>query len=81
MRKMWSPSTGKLIEFVEFIEFGEDTGFRYQCSGARCVVCDRRQGNNGALKIPNPKHQITNKSQNPKFNDRNRFGIFNFDHW
>jgi len=27
------------------------------------------------LKIPNLKHQITNKSQISIFNDRNRFGI------
>jgi hypothetical protein len=31
-------------------------------------------------KISNLKHQITNKSQIPIFNDRNRFGISNFGH-
>ena len=29
-------------------------------------------------KISNSKHQITNKSQIPIFNDQNRFGISNF---
>jgi hypothetical protein len=32
------------------------------------------------FKITNLKHQITNKSQIPIPNDRNRFGILNFGH-
>ncbi|CAB1057652.1 hypothetical protein D1BOALGB6SA_2405 [Olavius sp. associated proteobacterium Delta 1] len=44
-------------------------------SGVRGLVCVRGWADNGALKISNLKHQITNKSQNPKFNDRNRFEI------
>jgi hypothetical protein len=32
------------------------------------------------LKIPNAKHQITNKSQMSKFNDQNMFEISNFGH-
>ena len=47
---------------------------------------------NSQLEIPNPKHQITNKSQIPIFNDPNLFGILffemmlgfwisNFGHW
>jgi hypothetical protein len=32
-------------------------------------------------KIPNFKHQITNKSQIPISNDQNRFGISNFGHY
>jgi hypothetical protein len=38
----------------------------------------------GALsdsEISNIKHQISNKSQIPISNDRNRFGILNFDYW
>jgi hypothetical protein len=31
-------------------------------------------------KIPNHKHQITNKSQIPIFNHQDRFGILNFGH-
>jgi hypothetical protein len=31
-------------------------------------------------KISSSKHQITNKSQIPKSNDQNRFGILNFGH-
>jgi len=31
-------------------------------------------------KISNSKHQIPTKSQIPIFNDKNRFGIFNFGH-
>jgi hypothetical protein len=31
-------------------------------------------------KISNSKHQITNKSQIPIFNDQNGFGISNFGH-
>ena len=34
----------------------------------------------GVFKIPNSKHQITNKSQIPIINDKNRFGISNFGH-
>jgi len=32
------------------------------------------------LKIPNAKHQITNKSQMPKINDQNIFEILNLGH-
>jgi hypothetical protein len=32
------------------------------------------------LKIPNAKHQITNKSQIPKLNDQNMFGASNLGH-
>jgi hypothetical protein len=34
----------------------------------------------GGIEIPNSKSQITNKSQIPIPNDRNRFGILNFGH-
>jgi hypothetical protein len=34
----------------------------------------------GVYKIPNSKHQITNKAQIPILNDQNRFGILNFGH-
>jgi hypothetical protein len=34
---------------------------------------------NSQLEIPNPKHQITNKSQIPIFNDPNLFGILFFE--
>ena len=43
----------------------------------------RGQSNQSAKstkKIPKSKHQITNKSQIPKSNDQNRFGISNFGH-
>jgi len=41
------------------------------------IVLHLKTGSVGLLKFPNPKLQITNKSQIPIFNDRNRLDLNN----